>query len=54
MIILDILKIFGIIFLIRLPFELWEAWKMAGQKPVELFFSNDGKPKPWDDAINKK
>ena len=54
MIILDILKYVGIAFLIKLGFVIWEGWKMAGQKPVELYFSDDGKKKPWDDALNKK
>ena len=54
MIILDILKIFGIIFLIRLGYAFYEGWKMAGQKPVDLCFSDDGKKKPWDDALKNK
>lgn len=54
MIILDILKYVGIAFFIRLGFVIWESWKMSGQKPVDMCFSDDGKKKPWDDALNKK
>ena len=54
MIILDILKYVGIAFFIRLGFVIYEGWKMSGQKPVDMCFSDDGKKKPWDDALNKK
>ena len=43
MIILDILKYVGIAFFIRLGFVIYEGWKMSGQKPVDLCFSDDGK-----------
>ena len=54
MIILDILKYVGIAFFIRLIFAIIEGWKMAGQKPVDMCFSDDGKKKPWDDALKNK
>ena len=45
-----------IIFIAICLFVKWFAseWKMSGQKHIELFSSNDGKPKPWDEALKKK
>lgn len=45
-----------IIFIIICLFVKWfvSEWKMAGQKPVQLFSSCDGKEKPWDNAMREK
>ena len=45
-----------IIFIAICLFVKWfvSEWKMSGQKPVDMCFSDDGKKKPWDDALNKK
>ena len=48
------MKIILIIFFAKLIYEGYQGWKMAGQKPVQLYSSCDGKEKPWDNAMREK
>lgn len=45
-----------IIFIAICLFVKWfvSEWKISGQKHIDISYSWDDKPKPWDDALNKK